>query len=145
MCDALVGVPVAVTPHRTARVALALVHPELARAVGDLEPELDIAIEYLPDAGLFSARIEATRPDLIAFEPDMVEPASELITFTRSLWPDAAVFVVAHPWSERAEDLRATVDGLLYKPPRREQWRDVVEKGLRLRPSAPRGSGTPSR
>jgi hypothetical protein len=143
MRDALVEVPAAVTSHRTARVALALVHPELARAVGPGVPELDIAIEYLPDAGLFSARIESARPDLIAFEPEMVEPAGDLIAFTRSLWPEAAVFVVAHPWSERAEDLRAAVDGLLYKPPRTAQWRDVVAKGLRLRPSPERG--TPSR
>lgn len=143
MQDALVEAVATVTPHRTARVAVALVHPELAQAVGARVPELDVAIEYLADAGLFSARIESARPDLVAFEPNLVEPAGDLIAFTRSLWPQAAIFVVAHPWSERAEDLRPSVEGVLYKPPRADQWRDVVTKGLLLRRSPE--SGTPSR
>jgi hypothetical protein len=143
MQDILIPTPDVITPHRTTRLALALVHPELARAVGPAVPELDLEIEYVADAGLFCARIEAVRADVIAFEPELVEPAVDLVTFARSLWPDAGIFAVAHPWSERAEDLRAVVDGLLYKPPRTEQWREVVAKGLRLTPSP--ASGTPSR
>jgi len=143
MHDALIEAPATITPHRTTRLALALVHPDIARAVGLSVPELDIAIEYLPDAGLFCARIEAGRPDLIAFEPELAEPAGDLVAFARSLWPDAGIFAVAHPWSERADDLRTAVDGLLYKPPRTEQWREVVARGLRLRLSP--ASGTPSR
>jgi hypothetical protein len=105
-------------------------------------PDLDITIEYLPDAGLFCSRIEATRPTLVAFEPEMIEPAGDVIAFARSLWPRAGIFIVAHPWSERAEDLHALVDGLLFKPPRSEQWRDVVAKGLAVRLSP--SSGTPA-
>jgi hypothetical protein len=85
----------------------------------------------VPECGLFITRLEAQEPDVVLFDVDAACGNADLVVFARSLWPPLPIFALVHPWSERADMLRDLVDGLLHKPPRREQWAAVLAKRWR--------------
>jgi hypothetical protein len=114
-------------PDRVLRTTT-LAHAALWRDIERLTAGLDLSIAFIADPGLFVARLESAQPDLVIFDADAPWGNIDLLRYTRSLWPAVRIFAITHRWSERADDLRDHVDGLLYKPPRIDQWRSALAK-----------------
>lgn len=110
--------------------AVVLVEPSIRREARHALEGFGLRIELLQDAGIFVARIESERPDIVVFDLDVAGMSLSLVSFTRSLWPSSSLLAVANYWSERADDLREQVDGVLYKPVRPPQWHDELAKHL---------------
>jgi hypothetical protein len=114
---------------------LVLARPALWGDIDHATVGLSMALEYVADAGLFVSRLESTRPNVVLFDADTQWANADFIAFSRSLWPSTPVFAIVQPWSERGDAIRDVVDGLLFKPPRADQWRTVLAKRWGITPS----------
>jgi hypothetical protein len=107
---------------------LVLAHPSLWGEIDQATAGLEMAPEYVADPGLFVSRLESTRADVVLFDADTRWANADFIAFSRSLWPSTPIFAIVQPWSERGDAIRDLVEGLLFKPPRANQWRKVLAK-----------------
>jgi len=124
------SLPPSIPPDDRAMKAVAFSPPAAWPALTGITAPLALRVECIADLGLFVTRIESSDPGVVLFDADFAHGSVDLIAFVRSLWPARPIFAIVHPWSERADLLRALVDGLLFKPPRPAQWRSVLDRGI---------------
>jgi len=126
------------------RDAVALVDRALVHDARHILVDITTEVDFLDDVGLFVVRIESARADLVIFDLDVPGASLDLAAFARSLWPSSCVLAVANWWSERADDIRDQVSGVLYKPVRRAQWLEELAKHIVLPPSLRPSSRPPA-
>jgi hypothetical protein len=118
-----------VIPHEhqcVAPNALALMPPSFERDLRRLTREFGLNLEFSSTAEIATARIEASCPELVLVDCDLLGRVEDLFRFARSLRPDVWLIGVTYYWSEREENLRGLADGLIHKPPRGDEWRRAV-------------------
>lgn len=125
--------------------AVALLDRAVACDARHILSEVTTRLEFLDDVGLFVVRIESGRADLVILDLDVAGASIDLVTFARSLWPSSCVLALANWWSERAEDVRERVSGVLYKPVRRSQWLEELAKHIVLPPNVRPPNQPPAR
>jgi hypothetical protein len=113
-------------PQHATPTALALMPSSFEPDLRSLARELGLHLEFSSATEIAMARIEASCPELVLVDCDLLGRAEDLFQFARSLRPDVWLIGVTCYWSERDESLRRFANALIHKPPRGDEWRRAV-------------------
>ncbi len=118
-----------VVPHELQSVtptALGLMPPPFEGALRRLTGELGLHLEFSSATEIVIARIEASCPELVLVDCDLLGRVEDLFQFARSLRPDVWLIGVTYYWSERDESLRRFANAVIHKPTRGDEWRRAL-------------------